>query len=432
MKTLIASLVVLSALFAQADAESVTGVTAKQRWPWNGIVDVDFTLSGKAGEQYRIEVGATSAKSGTFFAKTYLTEPVMAAGQHRISWDFGRDYPNVRENDVVFSVAAFPLSEDDKPTYMVIDISAGKDAANWPVRYTSVPPQHTPGCLADKCKLSEIWLRRVHVKDEPFCYRIYTNGMGANNFFAKLTQDFYIAIFPTTQRQWYLMSGAYKSKFVIDRETRPVDSFHVNALWSSFSDYLNGNGTGAGGAVKDSNLDRIRIRTGLNTIDFPTEAQWVYALHNGPCVTETYRYRDATGYQYTFNECSRNKDNSGTVTDMATADLNNGTASVGCYAPNVIGLYDMVGNVGELVKNPQRTDAALKTYYDNLGATYPVLNPAETTTATAASTQFAICYPHGWRDVGGKVTTWWTRYGARADYCPDNGVIGFRFCVTVK
>ena len=99
---------------------------------------------------------------------------------NRVSWDFGRDYPNVKENDVVFSVATFPLSEDDKPTYMVIDVSAGKDAANWPVRYTSEPPQHTPGCLTDKCKLSEIWLRRVHVKDVPFCYRMFTNNMGAN------------------------------------------------------------------------------------------------------------------------------------------------------------------------------------------------------------------------------------------------------------
>ena len=436
MKMLIVLVVACSAILSHADTESVSGVTAKQRWPWNGIVDVDFTLAGKAGENYRVEVTATSAKSGTFYAKTYLTEPVVSAGNNRVSWDFGRDYPNVKEDDVVFTVSAYPLAQDDTPTYMVIDVSAGVNAEKWPVRYTFTAPSHTPGCLTDTCKLSEIWLRRVHVKDQQFCYRRYTNNMNSSHFFAKLTKDFYIAIFPTTQRQWYLMSGSYTSVFATDRETRPVDSFYADALygWQKLYAYLNGEGTGIGGAVADSPLDKIRRRTGLSTIDLPTEAQWVYALHNGPCKTETYRYRNAAGTEYTFAQCSRNKDNSGTVTDKATADLDNGTASVGCYAPNAIGLYDMIGNVGEIVKNPQRDDATLKSYYDNLGTVYPVLDPIERVDTYSGATQSSICYPTGWADVGSGVQTWWARYGIREDYCPagNQGVTGFRFCVTVE
>lgn len=436
MKAFIVSLVAFSAALLQAQTESVSGVTAKQRWPWNGIVDVDFTLAGKAGEQYRIEIGATSAKSGTFYAKTYLTEPVVAAGQRRISWDFGKDYPNVKESDVVFSVSAYPLSADDTPTYMVIDVSAGKDAAKWPVRYTSEAPQHTPGCLTDKCKLSEIWLRRVNVKNEPFCCRRYTNGMTSDHFLAKLTKDFYIAIFPTTQQQWYLMSGNYKSVFATNRETRPVDSFYVDVLYGyqKYYQYLNGEGTGVGGAIAGSGLDMIRTRTGLDTIDLPTEAQWVYALHGGPCKNETYRYRDENGRQYALSECARYYDNSGSVTDPAIADLDNGTASVGCYAPNVLGLYDMIGNVGEVVKNPIRNDQNLKAYYDGLGATYPVPDPIEKIDTYSEGSSCQICYPTGWKGVGKEVSAWWLRYGVREDYCPEAnaGVIGFRFCVTVE
>lgn len=436
MRTLIASLAVFVSILAQAETEAITGVEARQRWPWNGIVDIDFTLNGKVGEHYRIGVEAASEKMGAFYAKTYLTEPVATPGKNRISWDFGRDYPGVKSDDVVFTVSAYPLADDDVPTYMVIDVSGGKDAGKWPVRYTSEAPKHTPGCLTDKCKLSEIWLRRVHVKDEPFCTRMYRNNMGAKHFLVKLTKDFYIAVFPTTQQQWYLMTGEYKSVFATDRETRPVDSFHVGALYGyqKYYAYLNGDGTGIGGAIEGSTLDKIRGRTGLATIDLPTEAQWVYAFHGGPCITETYRYRNEEGKQYSHDECSRHKGNSGTVADAATADLNNGTASVGCYASNMLGLYDMIGNVGEIVKNPQRNDEALKAYYDNLGTTYPVLDPIEKIESYAGGTQSQICFPTGWKGVGTEVTAWWVRYGLREDYCPgvNAGTIGFRFCVTVE
>jgi formylglycine-generating enzyme required for sulfatase activity len=436
MRTIIASLVVFASILAQAETEAITGVEARQRWPWNGIVDIDFTLNGKVGEHYRIGVEATSEKLGSFYAKTYLTEPVATLGKNRISWDFGRDYPGVKSDDVVFTVSAYPLAEDDVPTYMVIDVSGGKDAGKWPVRYTSKAPKHTPGCLTDKCKLSEIWLRRVHVKNDPFCSRIYKNNMGVNHFPVTLTKDFYIAVFPTTQQQWYLMSGEYMSVFATTRETRPVDSFYVDALYGyqKYYLYLNGEGAGVGGVNKGSRLDNIRIRTGLNTIDLPTEAQWVYALHGGPCISETYRYLDESGRQYSFSECARYYDNSGSVTDPAIADLDNGTASVGCYAPNVLGLYDMIGNVGELVKNPQRNDQNLKAYYDGLGATYPVPDPIEKIDEYTGSSQSQICYPTGWKRCGREVSRWRVRYGLREDYCPsaNAGVVGFRFCVTVE
>ena len=49
-----------AATAAMADL-SVSGVTARQRWPWNNLVDIDFTLGGNAGEAYYIDVTATAA-----------------------------------------------------------------------------------------------------------------------------------------------------------------------------------------------------------------------------------------------------------------------------------------------------------------------------------------------------------------------------------
>lgn len=44
---------------------SVTSVTARQRYPWNGLVDVDVAFTGNAGETYRIELFATDKAGGT-------------------------------------------------------------------------------------------------------------------------------------------------------------------------------------------------------------------------------------------------------------------------------------------------------------------------------------------------------------------------------
>ena len=45
----------MMALAALADP-TVDNLTVKQRWPWSGKVDIDFTLEGKATQLYRVEV----------------------------------------------------------------------------------------------------------------------------------------------------------------------------------------------------------------------------------------------------------------------------------------------------------------------------------------------------------------------------------------
>ena len=47
MKKLMMTAATFAALSASA-AITITDVSARQRWPWNGLVDVDFTISGVA------------------------------------------------------------------------------------------------------------------------------------------------------------------------------------------------------------------------------------------------------------------------------------------------------------------------------------------------------------------------------------------------
>ena len=128
MKKLVMIGAALSALAASA-AITITDVSARQRWPWNGLVDVDFTISGaSAGEAFAIDIDATAASGATSLsAKTYAAEPVAGPGPGRVVWNLGADYPNFRANDLLISVTATPLS-GDTPIYMVIDLSGGPTA----------------------------------------------------------------------------------------------------------------------------------------------------------------------------------------------------------------------------------------------------------------------------------------------------------------
>ena len=88
---------------------AITGVIARQRWPWNNLVDVDFNLdgSGRDGELYRIEVKAQRQSGGAIhLARTLPGGHVVEPGARRVTWDFGKDCPNVKATDMVITVSA--------------------------------------------------------------------------------------------------------------------------------------------------------------------------------------------------------------------------------------------------------------------------------------------------------------------------------------
>jgi len=83
---------------------AVTSVSMRQRYPWNGLMDVDVTFEGKSGETYRIELSALDMAGGTNLpvrtawlegAESAVGNPVdvPAPGTHRLVWNAGADLP---------------------------------------------------------------------------------------------------------------------------------------------------------------------------------------------------------------------------------------------------------------------------------------------------------------------------------------------------
>ena len=49
-------------------AEPTITVSAQQRYPWNGLVDVNVSFEGNVGETYRVELSAMDKAGGTNLA----------------------------------------------------------------------------------------------------------------------------------------------------------------------------------------------------------------------------------------------------------------------------------------------------------------------------------------------------------------------------
>lgn len=92
---------------------------------------------------------------------------------------------------------------------------------------------------------------------------------------------------------------------------------------------------------------RLRVRTGIDTFDVPTGAQWEYACRAGTTTSLNSGVNiTSTVYDANLDLLARNKHN---VISYLTQNVDDsqGTAKVGSYLPNAWGLYDMHGNVWE-------------------------------------------------------------------------------------
>ena len=229
--------------------------------------------------------------------------------------------------------------------YLVIDLAGGADATNYPVSTLAGVPA---GGWTEEHRTTKLVLRRIPAGT--FTMGSPSGELGRSpeetQHQVTLTQDFYIGVLEVTQEQWYRVMGDWPSYFnnTAYRASRPVERVSYNDIRGSSA------GAGwPGSAVVESGsfMGRLRAKTGLETLDLPTEAQWEYAcragtttaLNSGKNLTSTSsdpNLDDVGRYYYSGGS-------SGTPGGISST----GTARGGSYPPNGWGLYDMHGNVWE-------------------------------------------------------------------------------------
>ena len=380
------SMCAMSASTAVADGLTLSVSRIQQRYPWNGLVDIDYTVdlgSGDAlGPDDNLEVlfvDKSQTPAVTNRAISFLQAPLpLTEGTHRITWDANADGVTNRTSLASFSVKIVHYAA----AYMVIDVSGGPTTNVYPVTFLNGEPPN--GFNANDYKGNKIVLRRIH--QGSFMAGSPTDEAGHNKTSeiqhrVAFSKPFYIGLFEVTQKQYENVMGASKNNSAYTGEFRPVEKVSYDTLrgkavvathtydwpWNDDVDPESFMGKlRAKCKAKDADGNYTEDVKGF---DLPTEFQWEYACRAGTKgafnTTNEYDNTKAAEQKAQLQLLGRCVDNQ---TDGKGGIKANHTV-VGSYLPNAWGLYDMHGNVWEWCLDWFRDDVEnLKQYVDPVGA----------------------------------------------------------------
>ena len=335
-------------VFERTDRVTLTVDRVASRYPWNGIVDIDYTIGfadpgdglEPLNERLRIAVidNATDPATTNFVHRILGNDLPVTAGSHHIAWAANYDGAAFVSDNVTvrMEIVRYP------DRYAVVDVSGGDNVAAYPVTFHASDP--SVGDVAPY-KLDRILLK--FIPPGRFWMGSPTTEQGRQGarearHHVTLTEPFYLGVYETTQRQYSDVMQANPSG--TKAEDLPVAAVSYNAIRG---EKLGARWPADGQVDATSFMGRLRARTGL-AFDLPTEAQWEYACRAG---TDT-----------PFNDAEE-ADPSKTYEDTYAASMallgrfkgnyEDGTAynktytTVGSYNANGWGLYDMHGNVSE-------------------------------------------------------------------------------------
>jgi formylglycine-generating enzyme required for sulfatase activity len=330
----------------------VSNVTAHQI-PATGDLNICYDLS--APDRTNVTVSLTISVDGgtTWFAPntSYVSGavglvPVSPESGKTILWEAWRELPEgVYTSLVARVVAADALASP----YMVVDLSGGAQASSYPVASMDAAPI---GGWTDEHKTAKLVLRRIPMGTYTMGSPVGEVGRSSDEVqhSVTLTNDFYIGVFEVSQRQWELVMGNRPSYFTnsLYYSTRPVECIsYYDVREDPANTPISPNWPSSAQTGTNSFMGRLRTRTGLNSFDLPTEAQWEYACRAGTTTAlNSGKNLDNINNSANLSEVGRYAYNGGVGADRAAA-TNTGTAALGSYLPNAWGLYDMHGNVWE-------------------------------------------------------------------------------------
>ena len=331
----LAAIAAVAALAATADPSvSVDSVVQDSE---THVVTVSYTLSGESAA-VTVEMLVNGSAVGSSHVAGEINKKV-GTGPRTFTWSPERDVAEASGADSL-SVELKAWTGSNPPPYMSVELFPP-----YAIGYYSSTNALEKGGLSDEFKTTRLLMRRVPAKNVTWWMGAPSGEAGqtsANAEFrhkVKLTSDYYLGVFPVTQRQYSVAyTNAAPFWFANDtthpnRRFYPADRIKYVDLRGPTST-CNWPATGRGEVASGSFLGMLRTNTGVD-FDLPTEAEWEYACRAGTAEALS------SGKGYTEANLAELGWFKPAGSDATSPQ------PVGLKMPNPWGFYDMHGNVYE-------------------------------------------------------------------------------------
>ena len=344
MKTILHTFALLGAAAAFGNPADPQISNFSVRQDPSRVLRVAYTLDEPAYVTMEILTNGVSIGSENIKLVTGDVNKLVQAGNHSIVWNARRDWPDHRIDTPSFSVEITAWAADNPPDVLDIDIVNRTHAY-----YQSVDALPGGGLTNDIYRTTHLVMKKVRAAGMTFTMGSPTDENQWRNTTevqhrVALTNDYYLAIYETTRRQFALLECA-EPNWEGAIQATPYGSDDSNQCPIGFITYNNLRGTAptidwpTTGTTVGGYLATIRTTTGISSLDLPTEAQWEFACRAG-----------TTTALYNGQECP-NQYSSSAVPEIAWYYYNSDSGSkihaVGGKPANNWGFYDMCGNVCE-------------------------------------------------------------------------------------
>ena len=424
-KILFSAAVTMFAVGVFAEA-TVGDVIVRQQWPWTNKVTVDFVLSDPNGDPHDLNVVFRNGETVLDVPATTLTGDLedVLPGARRIVWD-----PTGISDKPLESLTATVSVADDPKKFMILDLSGGSTVEQVPVSFASHPPK--TGWAADQANYTtKLVLRRIDAgtytvgSPETEKDRVATPVDHEPLRQVSLSKSYYLALFPTTNKQYEQIAGA-RPEGSTSGDAAPVYKVSLARLRGENAHLKPADGgswpkSGAGSFFANFNA-RVALGEDLAgyQFDVPSGAQWEIACRAG---TTTTWYNGL--------------DNDSSLADFATrlgeiarysGNRSSAAQAVTARQPNPWGFYDFIGNTREWVRDFFAVDTPIAAWYNSVSAVDGVVWRSNSTTACS--------YTRGgyeWCSAGEVRTARWTYagYSTPTGVGHDDHELGFRIACT--
>ncbi len=364
-----------------------------------GIVTVDILTNG-------VSIGAQNFTNMVGDVNR-LVQPVSGDGVRTITWRPWQTWPGHKITTASLSAQVTVWPTNAPPDWLAVELTksdcpvtyyASQDALPWGKIWTN-----------KKYKGDVLLMRRIHASHvlsfmgspETEIAR-QTDGRETRRM-CMLTNDFYIAIYPTTRRHFFLLNDSTATETgltpVPNQTYNMLRYAKVNTVYPDAVNFPTTSRTFVGGT---SYLKDWRDKTGL-TLDLPTSAQWEFACR--------------AGHDTPLN---RTGCEAWTSANLNVIAQSSSFYEVGTTGGNDWYLFDTIGNCWEWVLDHFEQNISADPVTDPLGP----LSDGTNTGANIRRKMRGGYYNTNWNNCRAAITS-------GSPYSTQKSDVSFRLCVTL-